>query len=254
MTRRSIGPRFGSRGMRLPAPRNVCTLPPGARTARALSPRGRPADGLQGEGGWAKPGPRRCRSSSRRRAPSSRSCWQAPSTVALPAHADRDRLSDRPARPNGSARPSGGGPAIDGEALLAELLASRGAARLVRLRRLGDAALFVAGFFGESLARVPFGPTPTREAGRLAYGALSAALARLAEEPQLEPALRRAGGPFPATSPTCSPRWASARAARPPRLAALYARYLATGSARDRRRLLRLGALAPELGGLLRPQ
>jgi hypothetical protein len=44
------------------------------------------------------------------------------------------------------------------------------------------------------------------------------------------------------------------RSGAPAPLASLYANYLATESQRDRRRLLGLGALAPDLRGLLRPQ
>ena len=124
----------------------------------------------------------------------------------------------------------------------------------MRLRRLGDAALFVAGFFGESLARAPFGPAPTGEAGRLAYGALSAALVRIAAERTwsrlyeeladrfrdfadllAEVGERTRSGPRPGSP-------ASTRGTSPPR---------APGTAGA---WSSLGALAPEVRGLLRPQ
>jgi len=145
------------------------------------------------------------------------------------------------------------GPAIDGEALLA----SPGlpdAAHMLRLRRLGDAALFLAGFFGESLARAPFGPVPTSEAGRRAYAALSAGLARLAEERSWSRLYEELADRFRDFADLLAEVGERTRGGTPPRLASLYARYLATESIRDRHRLLRLGVLAPEVGGLLRPQ
>jgi len=142
---------------------------------------------------------------------------------------------------------------IDGGALLASP-DQPDAVRLLRLRRLGDAALFVAGFFGESLTRAPFGPTPTSEAGRLAYAALSTALARLAAERSWSRLYEELADRFRDFADLLAEVGERTRGGTPPRLACLYARYLATESTRDRHRLLRLGALAPELGGLLRPQ
>lgn len=149
--------------------------------------------------------------------------------------------------------PDGPGPAIDGEALLA-CPGEQRAARLVRLCRVGDAALFAAGFFGANFARAPFGPTPTREAGRLAYGALSACLAGLAAEPSWSWLYEELADRFGDFADLLAEVGERARGESPPRLEGLYSRYLATGSARDRRRLLTLGALAPEARGLLRPQ
>jgi len=143
-------------------------------------------------------------------------------------------------------------PAIDGAALLASA-GEPDAARLVRLRRLGDAALFVAGFFGESLARAPFGPVPTGEAGRLAYGALATALTRLAAERTWSRLYEELADRFRDFADLLAEVGERTRSGSPPRLSCLYARYLATESPRDRRLLLGLGALAPELGGLLRP-
>lgn len=144
-------------------------------------------------------------------------------------------------------------PAIDAGALL-PCASEPVAVRLVRLRRLGDAALFVTGFFGESLARAPFGPAPTGEAGRLAYGALSAALTRLAAERTWSRLYEELADRFRDFADLLAEVGERARGGTPPGLDCLYARYLATESARDRRRLLGLGALAPEAGGLLRPQ
>lgn len=150
--------------------------------------------------------------------------------------------------------PDRGAPAIDGEALLGSP-GEPDAVRLVRLRGVGDAALFAAGFFGASLARAPFGPTPTREAGRLAYGALSAALAGLlAAEPSWSWLYEELADRFGDFADLLAEVGERTRRESPLRLDGLYARYLATGSARDRRLLLGRGALAPEARGLLRLQ
>lgn len=145
------------------------------------------------------------------------------------------------------------GPTIDGGALLPSPGEQR-AARLVRLCRVGDAALFAAGFFGASFARAPFGPTPTREAGRLAYGALSAALVGLAAEPSWSWLYEELADRFGDFADLLAEVGERTRGESLPRLDGLYARYLSTGSARDRRLLLSLGALAPDVRGLLRPQ
>jgi hypothetical protein len=148
-------------------------------------------------------------------------------------------------------------PANDDAALLAALGGTPGeaaSARLVRLRQLGDAALFAAGFFGESLARRPFGPAPTREAGRRAYGALSAALAPLAPERTWSRLYEELADRFRDFADVLAEVGERTRSGAPAPLTCLYAHYLATESLRDRRRLISLGALAPDLGGLLRPQ
>jgi hypothetical protein len=148
-------------------------------------------------------------------------------------------------------------PGSDDRALLAALSPPAGesaAARLVRLRQLGDAALFMAGFFGESLARRPFGPAPTREAGRRAYGALATALVPLAAERTWSRLYEELADRFRDFADLLAEVGERTRSGAPAPLACLYARFLATGSQRDHRRLLGLGALTPDLGGLLRPQ
>jgi hypothetical protein len=149
--------------------------------------------------------------------------------------------------------PGRSGPALRAEALLA----ARGepeATRLIGLRRVGDGALFEAGFFAESLSRVPFGAVPTCQAGRLAYGALSAALAGLAAEPGWSLLYEELADRFGDFADLLAEVGERTRGAGQPRIQSRYARYLATGSARDRRLLLSLGALAPEGRGLLRAQ
>jgi hypothetical protein len=144
--------------------------------------------------------------------------------------------------------------AIDSAALLAGGGGEPDAVRLVRLRGLGDAALFIAGFFGESLARAPFGPAPTSEAGRRAYGALAAAMTRLAAERTWSRLYEELADRFRDFADLLAEVGERTRGGAAPGLAGLYSRFLATGSERDRRRLVCRGALAPELGGLLRPQ
>jgi len=142
-------------------------------------------------------------------------------------------------------------PAIAGTAQLVSGVEADGE-RLLRLRRLGDAALFVAGFFGESLARTPFGGVPTGEAGRLAYAALSAALTRLAAERTWSRLYEELADRFRDFADLLAEVGERTRGGPSPRIAGLYSRYLATGSERDRRRLVGLGALAPEAGGPFR--
>jgi hypothetical protein len=158
-----------------------------------------------------------------------------------------DLLAERVREPERSA------PGIDGAALFASP-GETDAVRLVRLRGVGDAALFAAGFFGASLVRAPFGSAPIREAGRLAYNALSAALAGLTAEPGWSWLYEELADRFGDFADLLAEVGERARRESPPPLHGLYRRYLATGSARDRHLLLGLGALAPEAGGLLRLQ
>jgi hypothetical protein len=122
------------------------------------------------------------------------------------------------------------------------------------LRRVGDGALFEVGFFAESLARAPFGAVPTCQAGRLAYRALSAALAGLPAEPAWSLLYQELADRFGDFADLLAEVGERARGAGLPGLPCLYARYLATDSSRNRQRLLGLGALSPEGRGLLRPQ
>ena len=96
-------------------------------------------------------------------------------------------------------------------------------------------------------------PPPARPAGSPTR-ALSTALTRLAAERTWSRLYEELADRFRDFADLLAEVGERTRGGSPPRLACLYARYLATESARDRRRLLGLGALAPELGGLLRPQ
>lgn len=141
--------------------------------------------------------------------------------------------------------PAGLGPGE--ESTLAEgLLAARleqGAARLRRLRSLGDRALFISGFFGDSLDRSAVDLDYYGEAGRAAYADVARGLSiRLREKawPGLFEELAERFCDFVEVLTEVSER---TRVQRPLGLLRLYERYLRTGSDRDRRRLLSRGCV-----------
>jgi hypothetical protein len=143
--------------------------------------------------------------------------------------------------------PEAAGPAQGGESTLAEgLLAARlerGAARMRRLRSLGDRALFVSGFFGDSLDRSAVDLDYYGEAGRAAYADVARGLSiQLREKawPGLFQELAERFCDFVEVLTEVSER---TRVRRPVGLMRLYERYLRTGSDRDRRRLLRRGCV-----------
>ena len=124
----------------------------------------------------------------------------------------------------------------------------RGADRVRRLRRLGDRALFVSGYFGDSLNRSVVDLDYYREIGRSAYGDAGATLAVSAGDrswPGLFFELARGFGAFVDVLAAIGDR---TRADRPADLLRLHERYLRTGSDRDRRRLVRLGYTPPPRG------
>ena len=145
-----------------------------------------------------------------------------------------------------------------GDETLAEgLLRARreqGGNRLQRLRRVGDRALFVAGFFGDSLDRKIVGIAYYGDAGRLAYGELSLALRRRGRGEASVPELfEELADRFPDFVEVLTEVSDGTRAARPEGLAPLYARFLSRGEERDRRRLVRRGLAVPG-GGTPRAQ
>lgn len=155
---------------------------------------------------------------------------------------ERVRLTPPPERPAG------------GEECFAEALMTarqlRGAERLSWLRRLGDHALFVAGFHGDSLDRRAVGIRYYADAGRRAYADLSSALVgRQAERawPQL---FEELADRFPDFVDVLAEVGDSSRARHPGALLRLYERYLCSGAERERRRLLRRGQPVPERGPL----
>jgi len=150
------------------------------------------------------------------------------------------RVREAPAPP----RHRGGEPALGEELLRARL--DSGAARARRLHAVGDRALFVSGFFGESLRRSLVDLGYYGEVGRAAYASLAAELAA-----------RTAGSAWPRLFHELAGRFrdfvdvlaeVSDGAGRHSAvdLLRLYERYLETGSLRDRRRLVALGQVPPD--------
>ena len=142
-----------------------------------------------------------------------------------------------------------GGDETLAEALLAAQL-DGGANRIRRLRDLGDRALFVSGFFGDSLARQVVDLDYYRQIGSCAYGHIAVGLNR-----------RGGGGSWTGLYLELAQHFAEfvdvlaevgerSRSSQPENLLRLYDRYLCTGSPRDRDRLIRNGQLPPERKGL----
>lgn len=126
-----------------------------------------------------------------------------------------------------------------------------GAARIRRLRAVGDRALFVAGFFGDSLEAGLLGVRYYGDAGRLAYAQLSASLRGVPREPAASGAV-----PVPQLFEELADRFLdfvevltevsdSTRSHSAQGLATLFTRYLSGGRERDRRRLMRRGLSVP---------
>jgi hypothetical protein len=144
------------------------------------------------------------------------------------------------------------------EATLAESLLrakrQRGAVRLRRLRNLGDRALFVAGFFGDSLQRSLVDIDYYGDVGRAAYGHLAASLAAPGRGRTTWPGLyAELAQRFDRFVDVLAEVGDRTRSSRGEDLLRLYERCLRTGSPRDRRRLLRRGYLPPT-GGSTRLQ
>ena len=130
------------------------------------------------------------------------------------------------------------------ESLVAALLVD-GAARMARLRALGDRALFHAGFFGPSLSRRTVGIRYYADIGATAYSRLSLGLANRSPDPtgaELFHELAIRIGDFIELLSEVGER---ARGSRDLDLLGLYDRYRATRSPRDRARLIRRGLLVP---------
>jgi hypothetical protein len=129
----------------------------------------------------------------------------------------------------------------------------QGATRLRGLRNLGDRALFIAGYFGDSLQRSLVDIDYYGDVGRAAYTHLAASLADQVPEktwPSLYAELAQRFDRFVDVLAEVGDR---TRPRRGVDLLRLYERCLRTGSARDRRRLLRRGYLPPT-GGSTRLQ
>lgn len=139
-----------------------------------------------------------------------------------------------------------------GEGLLRARL-ERGAARIRRLRLLGDRALFVAGFFCDSLERTVVGLGWYRDAGRQAYAELSANLRGRRAAPTAQDEIRmpelfeELADRFPEFAEVLAEVGDHTRAATPGGLDGLYARFLSSGTERDRCRVTRRGHSVPRI-------
>lgn len=154
-----------------------------------------------------------------------------------------ERVREAPAVPSD---PAAGETLAEG---LLQARLARGAARMRCLRLLGDRALFVVGFFGDSLERRLAGLAYYRDTGRLAYAELSSALrgrrpghSETVPVPEL---FEELADRFPEFAEVLTEVGDRSRAAAEGGLEALYARFLRSGSERDRRRLVRRGHAVP---------
>jgi hypothetical protein len=112
-----------------------------------------------------------------------------------------------------------------------------------RLRAVGDQALFVAGFFGESLARKVVGIAYYRDIGQAAYDDLSSWLCRRGWDGTWGGLYRELAERFNACLEVLATVGERARADRACDLLQLHERWLATGSEAVRLRLLERGCL-----------
>jgi hypothetical protein len=126
------------------------------------------------------------------------------------------------------------------EGLLAARL-ERGEERRRRLRALGDRALFVSGFFGDSLTRRLCGISYYGDAGRMAYAGLSGELARALAERTWAELFEELADRFEDFIEVLTEVGDRTRLVRDDGLAWLATRVLDLGDPRDRRRLARRG-------------
>lgn len=137
-----------------------------------------------------------------------------------------------------------------GDQTLAEALLSaqleRGSLRAVRLRELGDRALFAAGFFSAHLRRRVVGERYYCEVGAAAYGGLASLLSRSGDGASLFGEL---AGKFPVFMAVLAEVGERSRQATDEDLLALWDRFARDGSRIDRARLVRRGVSLPEGAG-----
>ncbi len=143
---------------------------------------------------------------------------------------------------------------LEGEQSLAEalLLAQRedGMDRFRRMRGLGDHALFVSGFLADNLIGSGVDVLYYRQIGCSAYGDVVSGLRGHGESgswARLFGELAERFGEFVDLLAEIGDR---TRPDQPQNLLGIYERYLLTGSARDRDRLLKAGHLPPDRSGL----
>ncbi len=126
------------------------------------------------------------------------------------------------------------------EALLTAQLDGR-TERAVRLRGLGDRALFVSGCFGDSLMRGLADLDYYRAIGRTAYGTLSSNLALQIGEHSWSELFEELADDFGDFVDILAAVGDRTRCPRSADLLRMYERYVRTGSDLDRARLLQLG-------------
>jgi hypothetical protein len=153
-----------------------------------------------------------------------------------------------------------GGP--KGEKSLAEALLTarrkRGVSRIRSMRDLGDHALFVSGFFGDSLGRSAVGASYYQEIGGAAYGEVAVGLRDRGTGPSWARLYGELAQDFADFADLLGEVGDRSRPSRPDkrpgrrsdRLLRIYERYLRTGSSRDRSWLIRGGHLPPDCEGL----
>ena len=138
--------------------------------------------------------------------------------------------------------------AAEGTATLTEaFLTARsetGAVRAMRLRGVGDHALFVAGFFGESLERSAVGLDYYGEIGSAAYADLSASLAPR-EPVGFGGLFGELAADFSGFVEVLAEVGGQTRGREPTDLLRLYQRFVRSGSRRDLAQLLRRGLRPP---------
>jgi hypothetical protein len=121
----------------------------------------------------------------------------------------------------------------------------RGAVRIRRMRSLGDRALFVSGFFGDSLARKVVDIDYYQQIGCTAYGDVATGLSGRDTSHSWTRLYRELSGRFGDFVSVLAEVGDRSRPQRPRDLLRLYERYLLTGSQRDRQRLIQSGHQPP---------
>lgn len=152
-------------------------------------------------------------------------------------------LDSRVAEPSPAAGPA------DEPTLAESLLVAHtrnGSERVLRLRRLGDRALFVAGFFGDSLTRRTIDIEYYGDVGRSAYSQVSVSLSQQLAEETWPGLYRELAAHFEDFVEVLAEVGERSRGTRAGDRLRLYERYVRTGSSRDRRRLIRAGELPPD--------
>ena len=113
------------------------------------------------------------------------------------------------------------------------------------MRHLGDHALFVSGFFGDSLARKVVDIDYYQQIGRTAYRDVATGLSGRGSATGWMLLYRELSGRFGDFVDVLAEVGDRSRPSRSQNLLRLYERYLLTGSERDRRRLIQSGHPSP---------